>query len=68
MENHNRDYVGKCKNLRKKKRKGFYGNSTNISAKSNFTPTNSTAVLSKTSSVQPNNTANANIVLVLHKR
>ena len=45
-EKSNRNYVGKCKNSRKEKRKSSYGNSKNISAKNNFTPNNSTVASS----------------------
>ena len=60
--------MGKGKNSRKNKGKVFYGNSKNNSGENNFTPTNSTPVPSKISSVQLSNTTKANIVLVLYKR
>lgn len=60
--------MGKSKNSRKNKGKVFYGNSKNNSGENNFTPTNSTPVPSKISSVQLSNTTKANIVLVLYKR
>ena len=63
----NLEYMGKCKNSRKKKRKDFYGNSKNIFAKSIFITANSTPTSSKTqfvlqaSSVQLSDTTKTNI-------
>ena len=63
-----RNYVGECKNLTKKEKKGFYGNSKNIFTKNIFITTNSSPNSSKNkfilhpSSVQLNNTTKANIV------
>ena len=50
-----KNYVGKCKSSRKKKKKDFYGKIKNVSAKTNSTPTNSTPALSRTNLL--NNTA-----------
>ena len=43
-----RNYVGKCKSSRKRKRKGFYGRNKNILVENNSTPTNSTPTLFRT--------------------